>query len=149
MGDRNGKPHLIELRERALALVEEGSADLRGNRQDCRPAALMLPSSVQNQANGTLARFGGILVRRLAHDAPSPLRSWSLRQTRPGSDRRYCRSLAAKDSQRESMRLDGLNEQAITRPLPYDELVELHCVAMQARISADLAGQGHDLARAA
>lgn len=47
------------------------------------------------------------------------------------------------------MRLDGLNEQAITRPLPHDELVQLHCVASQARVSADLAGQGHDLARAA
>ena len=31
----------------------------------------MLPLIVQNQANGTLAHFGGILVRRFAHDAPS------------------------------------------------------------------------------
>ncbi|HFQ15515.1 MAG TPA: hypothetical protein ENK41_04095, partial [Rhodobacteraceae bacterium] len=33
--------------------------------------ALMLPGIIQNQANGTLAHFGGIFVRRLAHDAPS------------------------------------------------------------------------------
>ncbi|MEM9903086.1 MAG: hypothetical protein AAF865_17220, partial [Pseudomonadota bacterium] len=32
---------------------------------------LMLPRVVQNHANGTLAQFGGELVRRLARDAPS------------------------------------------------------------------------------
>jgi len=47
------------------------------------------------------------------------------------------------------MQLDGLHEQAITRPLPHDELVQLHCVALQARFAVDLAGEGHDLARAA
>ena len=47
------------------------------------------------------------------------------------------------------MRLDGLHEQAITRPLPHDELVQLHCLAAQARVFADMAGQGDDLARAA
>ena len=31
----------------------------------------MLPCVVQNQAHRTLAHFGGILVRRLAHGAPS------------------------------------------------------------------------------
>ncbi len=47
------------------------------------------------------------------------------------------------------MRLDDLYEQAITRPLPHDELVQLHCIASQARFAVDQAGQGHDLARAA
>jgi len=47
------------------------------------------------------------------------------------------------------MRLDGMHEQTDTRPLPYDELVQLHGFAAQARVAADLAGQGHDLARAA
>lgn len=47
------------------------------------------------------------------------------------------------------MRLDGPYEQAITRPLPDDELVLLHCGASQAGVIADLAGQGDDLARAA
>ena len=47
------------------------------------------------------------------------------------------------------MRLDGLHEQAIPRPLPHDKLVQLHCLALQARFAVDLAGQGHDLARAA
>ena len=47
------------------------------------------------------------------------------------------------------MRLDGLHEQAITRPLPHYELVKLHFGAAQARLAVDLAGQGHDLARAA
>jgi hypothetical protein len=47
------------------------TAYLRGNRQDRRPAALMLPGIVQNQANGTRAHFGGILARRFAHDDPS------------------------------------------------------------------------------
>ncbi len=57
--------------------------------------------------------------------------------------------LAFEDSHCEAMRLDGCHEQAITRPLPHDELVQLHGVASEARVAADLAGQGHDLARAA
>ncbi len=47
------------------------------------------------------------------------------------------------------MRLDGVHEQAITRPLPHDELVQLQCFPSQAWVSADLAGQGDDLACAA
>lgn len=47
------------------------------------------------------------------------------------------------------MRLHGLHEQATSRPLSYDELVQLQRVAAQAGVSADLGGQGHDLARAA
>lgn len=63
--------------------------------------------------------------------------------------RRCCTTLTVEDSQRESMRLDGLHEQAIPRPLPHDKLVQLHCLALQARFAVDLAGQGHDLALAA
>ena len=63
--------------------------------------------------------------------------------------RRCCRTLSVEDSHRESMRLDGLHEQSITRPLSHDELAQLLSVAAQARVSADLAGQGDDLARAA
>ena len=63
--------------------------------------------------------------------------------------RRCCRTLTGKDSHREFMRLGVLHEQAITRPLPHDELVPLHGFSAQARIAADLAGQGDDLARAA
>ncbi|MFT7137160.1 MAG: hypothetical protein ACI80I_003171, partial [Akkermansiaceae bacterium] len=33
------------------------------------------------------------------------------------------------DSHRESMRLNGVHEQAITCALPHDELVKLHCGA--------------------
>ena len=62
---------------------------------------------------------------------------------------RCCRTLTVEDSHRESMRLDGLHEQAITRPLSHDELVQLHGFSAQARIAADLAGQGDGLARAA
>ena len=47
------------------------------------------------------------------------------------------------------MRLDGVHEQAVTRPLPHDELVQLHGFAEEARITVDLAGQGDDLACAA
>lgn len=60
-----------------------------------------------------------------------------------------CKTLVAEDSHRESMRLDGAHEQAITRPLAHDELAQLHGFAAQARAAGDLAGQGHDLARAA
>ena len=38
------------------------------------------------------------------------------------------------------MRLDGPHEQAITRPLSHDELVQLHGGAAQARVAADLPG---------
>ena len=60
-----------------------------------------------------------------------------------------CRTLSVEDSHRESMWLDGLHEQAITRPLSHDELVQLHGVATQAGVAADLAGQGDDLTRVA
>ena len=66
-----------------------------------------------------------------------------------GNPGRCCTTLTVEDSQRESMRLDGLHEQAIPRPLPHDKLVQLHCLALQARFAVDLAGQGHDLALAA
>ena len=73
-----------------------------------------------------------------------------LREARTiAKDRRCCTTLTVEDSQRESMRLDGLHEQAIPRPLPHDKLVQLHCLALQARFAVDLAGQGHDLALAA
>jgi len=62
--------------------------------------------------------------------------------------RRCCTTSPTEDSHCESMRLDGLHEQAITRPLPHDELVQLHGFSAQARVAADLAGQGDGLARA-
>ena len=63
--------------------------------------------------------------------------------------RRCCTTMILADSHCESMRLDRPHEQAITRPLPHDELVQLQRFASQARVAADLAGQGHDVARAA
>ncbi len=47
------------------------------------------------------------------------------------------------------MWLDRPHEQAITRPLPHDELVQLQRLTEEARVFADLAGQGDDLACAA
>ena len=57
--------------------------------------------------------------------------------------------LTTEDSHRESMPLDALREQSISRPLSHDELVQLQRVAAEAGILADLGRQGHDLARAA
>jgi hypothetical protein len=62
---------------------------------------------------------------------------------------RCCKSLATKDSLRESMALGAVHEQAISRPLSHDELVQLQRIAREAGGSADLDRQGHDLARAA
>ena len=62
---------------------------------------------------------------------------------------RCCTTLAMEDSQRESIWLDGVHEQTITRPLPHYELAHLHGGAPQARVAADLAGQGDGLACAA
>ena len=62
---------------------------------------------------------------------------------------RCCKSLTTKDSLRESMALDAEHEQAISRPLSHDELVQLQRVAQEAGVSAHLDRQGHDLARAA
>ncbi|MGV8987963.1 MAG: DUF262 domain-containing protein [Cypionkella sp.] len=64
-------------------------------------------------------------------------------------DGRCCRTLAAKDSNCETMRLDGVHEQAIPCPLPNDELVQRYCGAEKTRFAVDLVGQGDDLARAA
>jgi hypothetical protein len=47
------------------------------------------------------------------------------------------------------MRLYRRHEQAISRPLPHYELVQLHRLTEEAWVVADLAGQGDDLARAA
>ena len=47
------------------------------------------------------------------------------------------------------MRLDGQHEQAHARPLPHHELVCLQRCAQEARVTADLAGQGDGLACAA
>jgi len=63
--------------------------------------------------------------------------------------RRCCKSLTTKDSLRESMALDAVHEQAISRPLSHDELVQLQRVAQEAGVSTHLGRQGHDLARAA
>jgi hypothetical protein len=52
---------------------------------------------------------------------------------------RCCITLVAKDSHRESKRLDRWHEQAITRPLPHDELVQLHRLTEEAWVFADLA----------
>ncbi len=46
------------------------------------------------------------------------------------------------------MWLDVQGEQAITHPLPHDELVQLYFGAAQAWVAVDMAGQGYDLARA-
>ena len=98
----------------------------------------------------------GISVEELAEDIARRglLQSLSVRPVLAddGSETgkwRCCTTLTVEDSQRESMRLDGLHEQAIPRPLPHDKLVQLHCLALQARFAVDLAGQGHDLALAA
>lgn len=85
--------------------------------------------------------------------SPSEIEGW-VEDAKRGMEnslraRRCCTTLTVEDSQRESMRLDGLHEQAIPRPLPHDKLVQLHCLALQARFAVDLAGQGHDLALAA
>lgn len=47
------------------------------------------------------------------------------------------------------MRLDAMYEQAITRPLSHDELVQLQHIVAQTGIVADLGRQEHDVARAA
>lgn len=50
---------------------------------------------------------------------------------------RCCRTLTAEDSHRESMRLDKLHEQAITRPLPHHELVQLYGLSEEAWLAVD------------
>ena len=63
--------------------------------------------------------------------------------------RRCCTTLIVEDSQRESMRLEGRHDEALTRPLSHDELAQLQRRAEEARLAADLAGQGDGLACAA
>lgn len=47
------------------------------------------------------------------------------------------------------MQLDRRYEQAITRPTPHDELVQIHFLTEEAWFFADLTGQGDDQACAA
>ena len=63
-------------------------------------------------------------------------------------DQRCCRTQSVEDSHRESMRLDGSDDQAPLRPLPHDELEILQRCPEAARVAADLAGQGDGVARA-
>jgi len=56
------------------------------------------------------------------------------------SERRYCRTMTAKDSHHESVRLDEADGQAHTCPLPYDEMVQLQQCAQEARFASDLVG---------
>ena len=95
----------------------------------------------------TVDRLGQGVVIAVADAAAVELQPVKI--SYPWSPGRCCRTLAAADSQRKSMRLDRPHEQAITCPLPHDELVQLHRLASQARVFADLAEQGDGLGRAA
>lgn len=55
---------------------------------------------------------------------------------------RCCRTLTSGDSFHEYMALDGPYEQAISRPLSYDELVQLQRIASKAGVPADLGRHG-------
>ena len=46
-------------------------------------------------------------------------------QPTTGGDRRCCTILIVGDSQCEFMRLEGMHDEALARPLPHDELVQL------------------------
>ena len=54
-----------------------------------------------------------------------------------------------RESMRESMRLRQRHEQALCRPLPHHQLVQLQRGAREAGIAADRGGQRDDLARVA
>jgi len=57
-------------------------------------------------------------------------------------ERRCCTSLTTEDSFRESMQLQELHQQAITRPLLHHQLVQLQCIAQEAAVFADLGALG-------
>ena len=125
---------------RALAhrMVDDAIDHLEGVRG--RPLWQEMPAPVR-------ARFAGAVPQ-----GPQPLEavySEVTAQLMPYPMGRCCRTLAAKDSHCESMPLDRADEQAHTRPLPHDELVQRQQCAQEARVAAGLAGQGDDLARAA
>ena len=44
-----------------------------------------------------------------------------------------CTTPTGEDSHSESMRLDRQHDEAFTRPLPHDEMVQLQCFSAQAR----------------
>lgn len=69
--------------------------------------------------------------------------------TRDRAARRFCSAPTAMNSHHESMRLDGLDEQALTCSLPHHELVQLQRCAQETRVASDLVGTRDDLARAA
>ena len=62
---------------------------------------------------------------------------YTLGPTFVGIGRRCCTTLTVDDSHCESMRLDKPHEQAITRPLPHHELVQLYSLRAEAWRAAD------------
>ena len=62
---------------------------------------------------------------------------------------RCCKTLTVDDSHGESMRLHGVYDKALTRPISHNELAQLQCRAAQTWFPANMGGQGDGLARAA
>ena len=95
----------------------------------------------------------GRKIASLSHEvkliAPIYVKPFVKRQKNDATDGHCCRTILLRDSLCESMPLDALHEQATSRPLSHDELVQLQRVSQEAGVSAHLGRQGHDLARAA
>ncbi|MDU8912827.1 hypothetical protein RXV88_16280, partial [Aestuariicoccus sp. MJ-SS9] len=70
--------------------------------------------------------------KRYPHSAKAEKAEDEQHNDHEADDGRCCKSLSAKDSLRESMPLDALYEQAITRPLSHHELVQLQRIVARA-----------------
>ena len=69
-------------------------------------------------------------VHRLDHAIDRPLAARLIPSAANHTSKGRCfTNLTVNNSQRGSQPIDGLYEQAITRPLPHHELVKLHCCA--------------------
>lgn len=141
--------------ERTRDLMDMATRDCLVTGYEALVPALTLPDPDDRHvlAAAIVGRCDAIVTQNLKDFPPETLAPFSIETQHPDdffrNQRRCCRTQSVKDSHRESMRLDDLHEQAQARPLPHDELVQLQRCAQEARIAADLAGQGDDLARAA
>ena len=103
-------------------------------------AIYLMCASKKGISSNQLHRTLGVTLKTawfMSHRIREAMRDDTLGNFGSGGGGRCCRTLTVADSHRESMRLDGVDEQAITRPLPHDELVRLQRGAREARVAVD------------
>ncbi|MFN3646129.1 MAG: transposase, partial [Gemmobacter sp.] len=108
-------------------LLRQGARELIAQAVEAELNAFLTAHADQTDAAGRrrLVRHGHLPEREVQTGIGAvPVKVPRVRDRAP--EGRCCTTLTVRDSHRESMRLDRPDEQADTRPLPHDELVQLY-----------------------